>query len=360
MMIDIALVLAGFVVLVKGADWMVDGASRLALRIGITPLVVGLTVVAFGTSAPELAVSVTSSLQGQADLAVGNVVGSNIANILLILGVSALVAPLTVNHQLIRLDVPIMVGSSVLLYVLAVDGELGLWDSSLLAGCVIAYVVFLIHHSRRERNRAVIAEYEEGLSADAREPGTTAGNLFLLFVGLVGLVAGSQLLVTGAVGIARDLQVSELVIGLTVLAIGTSLPELATSVVAASRGQRDIAVGNVVGSNIFNILSVLGFTGITSLEGIPVSADALRVDIPVMLAVTLACLPIFRSGFVVSRTNGAIFLGSYALYLVFLVLSARNSPLVESFQSLVLEGLLPGLLILTVVLFVRELGRERQ
>lgn len=357
MWLDVVWILAGFVILVYGADWLVEGASRLALRLGMTPLVVGLTVVAFGTSAPELAVSVTSALSGQADLAVGNVVGSNIANILLILGVSALVAPLAVHQQLIRLDVPIMVGASVLFYVLAVDGELGMWDSVLLAGSVVAYVVFLIRESRAGKN-LVAPEYEADLSDEAASPGSMASNLGYVLLGFVGLVVGSRALVTGAVAIATDLGVSELVIGLTVLAIGTSLPELATSVVAASRGQRDIAVGNVVGSNIFNLLSVLGFTGLASLGNVPVSAEALRVDIPVMLAVTIACLPIFRSGFVVSRLNGALFLGGYALYLGYLLMVARASPQLAFFQSAVLEGLLPLLVILTVVLFIRDLRRE--
>ena len=357
MWLDVVWILAGFVILVYGADWLVEGASRLALKLGMTPLVVGLTVVAFGTSAPELAVSVTSAISGEADLAVGNVVGSNIANILLILGISALVAPLAVHQQLIRLDVPIMVGASVLFYVLAVDGELGLWDSTLLFGSVVAYVAFLIRESRMGGN-VIAPEYDAELSEEKAEPGSMAANLGLVLLGLVGLVAGSRALVTGAVNIATAFGVSELVIGLTVLAIGTSLPELATSVVAASRGQRDIAVGNVVGSNIFNLLSVLGLTGLASLGNVPVSAEALRVDIPVMLAVAIACLPIFRSGFVVSRINGALFLAGYGLYLGYLFMLARQSPMLELFQSAVLEGLLPLLVILTVVLFIRDLRRE--
>lgn len=357
MWFDALLVIAGFVVLVYGADWLVDGASRLALRFGVSALVIGLTVVAFGTSAPELAVSVTSALSGEADLAVGNVVGSNIANILLILGVSACIAPLAVHQQLIRLDVPIMLGASVLFYVLAVDGELGLWDSLLLAGSIVAYVIFLIRESRSGRN-LVAPDFEADLSDEARDLGSSGKNLALIVVGLVALVAGSRLLVTGAVAIAQGLGVSELVIGLTVLAIGTSLPELATAVVAVRRGQRDIAVGNVVGSNIFNLLSVLGFTGIAALGNVPVAADALRVDIPVMLAVSMACLPIFRSGFVVSRQNGALFLLGYILYLAYLAMVATGASQMAIFQSLVLELLLPALVILTMVLFVRDLRRE--
>jgi cation:H+ antiporter len=358
MLVDVVMIIAGFVVLVFGADWLVKGASRLALAAGITPLVVGLTVVAFGTSAPELAVSVTSALSGDADLAVGNVVGSNIANVLLILGVSALVAPLVVHQQLIRLDVPIMVGASVLFYVLAVDGNLSLWDGALLSGCVIAYVVFLIVESRAEKNVAVLAEYDE-LTEEASHPHSAIANVAWLLVGMIGLVAGSQLLVIGAVSVATTLGVSELVIGLTVLAIGTSLPELATSIIAAYKGERDIAVGNVVGSNIFNLLSVLGFTGIASLGQVPVSADAIRVDIPIMIGVALLCLPIFRGGYEITRAKGAVFLGAYVYYVVYLILGAAHSPVAMWLEQAALTVLLPVLVIGTLVVFLRDIQRER-
>ncbi|MFN3714261.1 MAG: calcium/sodium antiporter [Alcanivoracaceae bacterium] len=353
MLLNIGLVIGGFVVLVFGADWLVKGASRMALALGMTPLVVGLTVVAFGTSAPELAVSVASAWSGQADLAVGNVVGSNIANILLILGVSALAAPLVVNQQLVRLDVPIMLGASVLFYVLALDGHLGLWDSALLVGGILAYVGFLIHESRREKNPEVLGQYEACVEAG----GTVKMDIALIVAGLVGLVIGAQLLVEGAVSLARHFGVSELMIGLTVLAIGTSLPELATSVVAALRGERDIAVGNVVGSNIFNLLSVLGLTGLVSLGQLPVSPVALSLDIPVMLGVALLCLPIFRGGFVVTRANGVLFLLCYAAYLGWLIVSNTGAP---SWLGPILQnGLIPIAVIFTVVVFVRAVSDER-
>lgn len=357
LLFDALLILLGFIVLVYGADWLVEGASRLALRLGMTPLVVGLTVVAFGTSAPELAVSVTSAFSGEVDLAVGNVVGSNIANILLILGVSALFAPLLVNQQLIRLDVPIMVGASMLFYVLAVDGNLGLWDSLLMVICLVCYLGFLIYEGRRQKQQVssdIALEVEE----EADHPTPHWKNLAFIIVGGVGLVLGSHFLVKGAVSIATALGISELVIGLTVLAIGTSLPELATSVVAVKRGERDIAVGNVVGSNIFNLLCVLGVTGVVSLGNIPVSADALRVDIPVMLAVALLCLPIFRSGFMVSRLNGALFLVAYVLYLTYLVVASTSETYLPLFQDIILAGLLPSLIVLTVVLFIRDTRHE--
>ncbi len=355
MLLNIGLIVAGFVVLVFGADWLVKGASRLALSLGMTPLVVGLTVVAFGTSAPELAVSVASAWSGQADLAVGNVVGSNIANILLILGVSALVAPLVVNQQLVRLDVPIMLGATVLFYVLSLDGRINLWDSALLAGGIVAYVVFLIRESRREKSAVVLAEYEGAVESG----GTLTGDILWMVAGLVGLVVGAQLLVEGAVSLARHFGVSELMIGLTVLAIGTSLPELATSVVAAMRGERDIAVGNVVGSNIFNLLSVLGFTGLVSLGQLPVAPVALALDIPVMLGVALLCLPIFRSGFVVTRANGVLFILCYVAYLSWLVLTNTDVALPGWAPALLLGGLIPLAILFTLVSFVMSVSSEK-
>jgi cation:H+ antiporter len=354
-LLDIGLIIGGFVVLVFGADWLVKGASRLALSLGMTPLVVGLTVVAFGTSAPELAVSVASAWSGQADLAVGNVVGSNIANVLLILGISALVAPLVVNQQLVRLDVPIMLGATVLFYVLSLDGRINLWDSILLASGILAYVAFLIRESRREKSVLVLAEYEEAVESG----GTLTGDILWMVAGLVGLVAGAQLLVEGAVSLARHFGVSELMIGLTVLAIGTSLPELATSVVAAMRGERDIAVGNVVGSNIFNLLSVLGFTGLVSLGQLPVAPAALALDIPVMLGVALLCVPIFRTGFVVTRANGILFILCYVAYLSWLVLVNTGVVIPGWAPALLLGGLIPLAIMFTLVSFVMSISSEK-
>lgn len=354
MLLNIGLIVGGFVVLVFGADWLVKGASRLVLSLGMTPLVVGLTVVAFGTSAPEMAVSVASAWSGQADLAVGNVVGSNIVNVLLILGVSAIVAPLVVNQQLVRLDVPIMLGASVLFYALCLDGRISVADSVLMTGGIFLYVAFLIRQSRREKSNAVLAEYEDAVESG----GSLLTDIVWMVAGLAALVIGAQLLVEGAVSLARAFGVSELMIGLTVLAIGTSLPELATSVVAALRGERDIAVGNVVGSNIFNLLSVLGFTGLVSLGQLPVAATALSLDIPVMLGVALLCMPIFRAGFTVTRANGAFFLLCYAAYLSWLIASNSGTP-PEWLSVALLSGLIPLAILYTVVSFVRSVSAEK-
>ncbi|MCX7939881.1 MAG: calcium/sodium antiporter, partial [Thermoflexales bacterium] len=255
--ITIVLFVAGLALAIGGAEALVRGASRLAAALGVSPLVIGLTVVAFGTSSPELAVSVQSSLLGLSGVSLGNVVGSNIFNVLLILGLSALVAPLTVAQQLIRLDVPLMIGVSLVAYLFALDGNVGRFEGVMLFAGIVAYTVFLILESRRE-SRDIEKEYAQEFGERPRGALQILINLLLVGAGLGMLVIGSRWLIDGAVAIARMLGVSEVVIALTLIAGGTSLPEVATSVVASIRGERDIAVGNIVGSNIFNLLSVLG------------------------------------------------------------------------------------------------------
>lgn len=312
--------IVGLVLLVGGADFLVNSASKLAATVGIPPLVVGLTVVAFGTSAPELAVSVQSVLAGQGDISLGNVVGSNICNVLLILGLSAIIAPLTVAQQLIRLDVPIMVGVSALVLFFGLDGRLDRSDGVVLFVGGLLYTMFLLYQSRRETDSVVQEEYAQfgEISSGARNAWIHVG---LFTVGLVMLVAGSQLLINSAVAIATAMGASPLIVGLTVVAVGTSLPELATSVAASFRGESDIAVGNVVGSNIFNILVVLGVASGLSPTGITISPSALLFDIPIMLIVAAACLPIFFTGSRVCRREGGLLLGYYGLYVSYLVLS---------------------------------------
>jgi cation:H+ antiporter len=329
----------GLVLLVGGAEFLVRGASSLAISVGISPLVVGLTVVAFGTSSPELAVSVMSAFKGQADLALGNVVGSNIFNVLFILGLSAVIVPLVVAQQLVRFDVPLMIGASLLLMLLGWDGNLSRLDGILLFLGIVAYTVFLIHQSRRESSEAVKAEYDAEFSG--KPGGSWLKNIALIGVGLAGLMLGSKWLVDSAVAIAQSFGVSELVIGLTIVAAGTSMPEVATSVVAAIRGERDIAVGNVVGSNIFNILCVLGLSSIVSPAGVEVSDAALRFDIPVMIAVAVACLPIFFSGYLITRGNGVMFLAFYVAYLVYLVFTASNHQALGTYQTAMTYFVLP-------------------
>jgi cation:H+ antiporter len=352
--------IAGLVLLVAGAEVLVRGAAKLAAQFGISPLVIGLTVVAFGTSAPETAVSVQAALNGSGDIAIGNVLGSNIANVLLILGMTALVAPLVVSRQLIRLDVPIMIGASLVTFGLAWDGELSRIDGALLFTAVVIYTLFLIIGSRREKAAEVDDEFakEFGLDEPAK-PHAGLINAGLVIAGLVLLVVGSNFLVEGAVALARALGLSELVIGLTVIAIGTSLPELATSIMAAFRGERDIAVGNIVGSNLFNLLCVLGLASLVSPQAISVSPNALAFDFPVMIAVAVACLPIFFAGYSINRWEGALFVAYYVAYTLYLVLTSTGRPFAETFGDAMLGYALPLTAITLLVIAGRAWKTQR-
>jgi cation:H+ antiporter len=359
MTLSVALFLVlGLVLMIGGAEWLVRGASRIATAAGISPLVVGLTVVAFGTSSPELAVSVMSAFKGQADLALGNVVGSNIFNVLFILGISAAIVPLVVAQQLVRFDVPLMIAASLVVLLMGLDGSIGRIDGVILFAGVIAYTVFLIRQSRKESSAEVKAEYDEEFGGKA--PANWVKNLCFVFAGLGGLMLGSKWLVSSAVAIAQAFGVSELIIGLTIVAAGTSMPEVATSVVAAIKGERDIAVGNVVGSNIFNILCVLGLSSIVSPAGISVSEAALRFDIPVMIAVAVACLPVFFVGYRISRFNGASFLFFYVVYVVYLIFTATNHEAVGTLRAAMLYFILPIMVLTLAVITVRELTLKKK
>jgi cation:H+ antiporter len=346
--------LVGLVMLVLGAELMVRGASKLALTFGISPLVVGLTVVAYGTGAPEVAVSLQSALSGQPDIAVGNVVGSNMFNVLFILGLSALITPLLVDRQLIRQEIPIMVGASLLLVALAWDGALSRTEGVILASLLAAYTVFLIVQSRRLEAKASEAEADPQDSAagwDSKLP----VQILLIVAGLGLLVLGAQWLVSAAIAFATYLGVSEIIIGLTIVAIGTSLPEVATSVLAAIRGERDIAVGNVVGSNIFNILGVLGFAAVAAPAGLTVAPSIIAFDLPAMVAVAIACLPIFFTGNLIARWEGAVFFALYIAYTVYLILAAKDHDALDTY-SLVLGTVVLPLCALTIfVIAWREL-----
>jgi cation:H+ antiporter len=356
--LTLILFIVGLFLLVIGAEALVRGASRLAVAVGISPLVIGLTVVAFGTSSPELAVSIQSSLVGQADIALGNVVGSNIFNVLFILGVSALIIPLVVAQQLIWLDVPLMIGLSILLLMLGLDGQIGRLDGLLLFGGIVIYTVFLIYQSRRE-SKQIQAEYaEEFGSSPVKARSQWLINLGLIVIGLALLGLGSRWLVDGAVAMAQFFGLSELIIGLTIIAAGTSLPEVATSVIASLRRERDIAVGNVIGSNIFNILAVLGLSSLISPNGIAVSTAALNFDIPVMIAVAVACLPIFITRHLIARWEGALFLGYYVAYTLYLILSATEHDALPWFSGAMLMFFIPLTLVTLVVSVWRAFKRR--
>ena len=357
--VTLTLFVIGIVLLIVGAELLVRGASWLASAVGISPLVIGLTVVAFGTSSPELAVSLQSAISGQSDIALGNVVGSNIFNVLFILGLTALIVPLIVPKQLVRSDTPVMIGASLLLPVLALDGEIGRLDGVLLFAGVVAYTFRAIRQGRREHGLKKEDRATESESVRKRRGRQWIVQIALVILGLIALVIGSRWLVEGAIVIAHNLGVSELVIGLTVVAAGTSLPEVATSIVAALRGERDIAVGNVVGSNIFNILAILGIAGIVAPDGIRVSPAALRFDIPVMIAVAVACLPIFFTGTVISRGEGALFLGYYIAYTLYLILNAAQHPILPAFNAVMLVFAIP-LTVVTLSISVVRAVRARK
>ena len=353
--LTLVLFLLGLVLLVVGAEILVRGAARLAAAFGIPPLVIGLTVVAFGTSSPELAVSVQSAWNGQPDLAVGNVLGSNIFNVLFILGVSALITPLVVSRQLVRLDVPIMIGVSAALLPLAGDGDISRLDGALLALGLVAYVILQIRLARCEPAAGQDGEFAEEYGAPARGAKAVVLNLALVIGGLVLLVVGSRWLVDGAVMMARAMGVNELVIGLTIVAAGTSLPEVATSVIAALKGERDIAVGNVVGSNIFNILGVLGTSALVASAGLPVSEGARDFDLWVVLAVAVACLPVFfTAGGTIRRWEGLVFLAYYGAYTLYLFFDATHHAALPTYSRMMWVFVLPLTALTLVVTLVQE------
>lgn len=351
--VTLTLAVVGVALLVFGADLLVRGASGLAFAAGITPLVIGLTVVAAGTSAPELAVSLQGALSGQPDLAIGNVVGSNLANILLILGASALIAPLTVSRQLVRIDVPLMIVASVVMMILADDGRVSRLDGMLLFGGLVAYLVLQVRLGRRGALEVPAAD----VPAPAR--GGRAGQIALLVVGLGLLVLGARWLVSGAVAVAQAMGVSELVIGLTVVAVGTSLPEIATSLLATFRGEREMAVGNVVGSNLFNILGILGICAIAAPGGIPVAHAAGAFDIPVMLAATVACLPIAFTGYVIARWEGFVFLAYYVAYVVYAIMAATEHDALPAYSGVMGAFIIPLTVVTLAVLAAQALRRQR-
>jgi cation:H+ antiporter len=349
-MLIVVLVGAGLALLLVGGELLVRGASRFALQVGLTPLVVGLTVVAFATSSPELAVSVAAALRGQADIALGNVIGSNIANILLVLGLAATVRPLAVSRQLLSFDVPVMIAASAAVMLLGFDGRIGPFEGVLLLLALVAYLVVLVRNSRR--------------AATARPLVDRSRNHIVLYIGqvlagLVALVLGAHWMVRGAVTLARALGVSELVIGLTVIAVGTSLPEIVSSAVASARGERDIAAGNVIGSNTFNLLFVLGAAAALAPEGISVSPGVLRFDLPVMIGVAVLVVPVLFTRWLVTRWEGGLFLALYAAYLTYLVLDAKQHSLLPAYGAMIAVLVLPFIAVLFAVLALRQWRRER-
>jgi cation:H+ antiporter len=362
-MAALGLTVLGLAGLVVGGELLVRGASNLAAAARISPLIIGITVVSFGTSAPELAVTVQAAYAGSPELAVGNVIGSNIANVLLILGAAALVTPLAVQSRIVKVDLPMVVAASLGLWLLSLDGGLTYWDGALLFAVLVVYLIWTVREGQREADavKQGFAETAKTVgatgTADRSAPRRPAGQLIkqglLVAGGLILLVIAARAMVTGASEIALAFGVSELVIGLTVVAVGTSLPELVASVVASLRGQGDIAVGNVVGSNLFNILAVLGIGAMVAPDGIPVSPDALRLDVPIMIAATFACLPLVFTGCRISRAEGALLLGYFVAYTAYVTMGATDAAYTRSFETAMIGFVIP-LTILAVAFSVYQ------
>jgi cation:H+ antiporter len=314
--------LGGLTVILLGAELLLRGASRLAAMLRISPIVIGLTIVSVGTSAPELAVGITAASEGRGALAVGNIAGTNILNILFILGLSALIRPLPIRLLSIRLDVPAMIAAAGALLIMSLDGMLSHTEGSLLVLAAFAYTAAMVHLGRLESTRTQ-KEFAQEYGAAAVKPGHGKGRVAwyaaLLLTGIALTVLGAELLVAGAISLASAYGVSDAFIGLTIVAIGTSAPELATTLVATWRNDRDVAIGNLIGSSIYNVLVILGLTVLASPNGVAVSNDVLWIDLPLAAVVALICLPVFRSDRSVSRREGGCFVLAYLVYLATLV-----------------------------------------
>jgi cation:H+ antiporter len=380
--------LGGLVLLAAGGEVLVRGAKQIASALGLSSLVIGITVVSFATSAPELAVTLGATLSGNPGLAIGNVVGSNIANVLLILGVCAVITPLAVRSQLVRLDIPVVIVMSALVLLLAADRGISRLDGALLLAALVVYIVVTITIGRRRRWHAPADVERDSIeqASDVEEDGTRPGAagrpnmpgelpaggeeggaggkrpvmaLGLVAIGVAMLVGGANLLVSGATDVASAFGVSDLVVGLSVVAIGTSLPELAASLVALLRGERDLAVGNIVGSCLFNIGAVLGLTAVIASDGIPVADAAVRLDLPVMIAAAMALAPVAFTGFTVARWEGALFVAFYVAYVAYVLLDATGHDAVEPLSGVMLGFVIPITVLWLAVLAAYELGLRR-
>ena len=351
------LLIGGLVALVAGAEILVRGAAGLAARFGLSSLVIGLTVVAYGTSAPEVAVSLDAVMQGRDSVSLGNVVGSNTMNVLLILGLSAVIAPLTVSRQLMRIDVPILIGVSFLGFVMAFDGRYSRIDGVLLLACAIAYTWFTISEGRRLHKQETAAREAAG---EEEVPGSHAPLLLqlgLVALGGLGLKYGADWFVEGAIEVGRWAGLSDTVIGLTIVAFGTSLPEVATAIVAALRGERDMAVGNVVGSNIFNIVVILGVAALGDPDVFTVEPSVLALDLPVMVAVALVFAPVAIARLRIGRREGLFFLAIFTCYTTYLLAKSQEHDSLPGVNAAVLGYVLPLFVIALVVLAVSGLRR---
>lgn len=340
--------LVGLASLIWGAEILVRSSSKLAASLGVSKLVIGLTVVAFGTSAPELAVGIEAGLTDQPDILMGNVIGSNLTNTLLILGLSALIIPLQVHKNIIRFDLPVMIGATTLLILLSLNNILTFWECLFLVTCLVIYLYALVRFSGKKS----ITEEE------LIEAGSPWKNGLLSVVGLILLIAGARWMVESATIFAERAGVSELVIGLTIVAIGTSLPEIITSILAAIRGEKDLAVGSIIGSNILNIFSVIGISGLF-ISGIPVQETLLRVDYIILFGISVLCFPIFFTGKTINRLEGAILFSCYVFYLVYLYLDSITSAILPTFIQLIFYGFIPFVVIYIIFSLIQEFTTKK-
>lgn len=341
--------LCGLVLLIAGAELLVRCTMRIAANLKIRPLLIGLTVVALGSSAPQMTVSLQAAFNDTPDIAVGSVIGSNIFNILVTLGLSALIIPLRVSRQLVRLDIPLMILASGLVFALALNKELDRLDGVILLCGLLIYFGLLLRQSRHSGHHHASHELP---------PTSSLHNGLLMLAALALLGLAGHLLLGAAVNIATELGLSERIIGLTIIAVSTSLPQLATSLIAALRGQREIAVGNVIGSNVFNLLGVLGLTALVAPQPLSVSPNALTFDLPVMLGVAALCLPVFYAGYRVTRGEGVLLLGLYLAYGLHVVSFTTGMPLAAKLEHLMLFYILPALLVFILLSTLRAWRRQ--
>ncbi|WP_457363659.1 calcium/sodium antiporter [Pseudomonas sp. TE3610] len=343
----------GLVLLILGAELMVRAAVRLAASFKVRPLIIGLSVVALGSSAPQMAVSLQAAFTHAPDIAVGSVFGSNIFNVLVTLGLCALIIPLRVSRQLVRLDIPLMISASALVFALALNQTLGRLEGVVLLLALGGYFALLLRQSRRYHRPRVHTH-----AVERHGPAPWLSSVLMTLAGLGLLVWGGHLILGAAVELATDYGFSDRIIGLTIVAVCTSLPELATSLIAALRGEREIAVGNVIGSNLFNLLGVLGFTAVIAPMPLSVSPNALDFDLPVMLGVSVLCLPLFYSGYRITRAEGLVLLGLFAAYGLHVITFTTGMALAGRLEHLMLFYVLPvlGLFVLvsTVVAWRRQ------
>lgn len=367
MLPSILAILAGLVLLVAGGEVLVRGASNIAAAIGMSPLVVGLTVVSFATSAPEFAVTMKSVAAGSPGLAVGNVVGSNIANILLVLGIAAIITPLAVKSRVVRFDVPVMIGLSLIVTVMAFNGVIARWQGAILVVLLAVYVIWTVRIGRSDpegEKEKLDPDWIDGELRPEPVAERSTRNMLasgvMVAVGIGALVLGASVLVSGATTIASALGLSDLVIGLTIVAVGTSLPELATSIVAALRGERDLAVGNAVGSNIFNLGAVLGFAAILSPDGIVIPEGAQNLDFLLMTGVAILLLPVVYTGYAVGRWEGILFVSYYVAYTTYLLLMSSEHESLAPFSTVMLAFVIPLTFLFLIVLAVAEHSRRHR